>query len=192
MSLYEGMFLIDNDAVRAGWASAKANVTDLIAKHGGKLHTGRRWDERRLAYPVKKKNRATFLRAFYEIDSERIQGFVRDLEINEKVLRYLLLAAETVPADELEAAKAEMADDFVVPEPPADDVLDPEPTSRSADDDDDDGPPSRRRSDFRGDSESSDSKDAKGAKDDEKDEKASKKEPVAVEAAGESKEGGEG
>ena len=53
MSLYEGMFLIDNDTVRAGWASAKAVVTDLIAKHGGSVSSARRWDERRLAYPIR-------------------------------------------------------------------------------------------------------------------------------------------
>ena len=30
--IYEGMFLIDNDQVRAGWESAKALVTELEAK----------------------------------------------------------------------------------------------------------------------------------------------------------------
>ena len=45
--LYEGMFLLDNQAVRDDWNAAKAVVTSLLAKHGGRVQTARRWDERR-------------------------------------------------------------------------------------------------------------------------------------------------
>ena len=45
--IYEGMFLLDNDLVREGWDGAKSTVTAALEKHGGKVHTARRWDERR-------------------------------------------------------------------------------------------------------------------------------------------------
>lgn len=125
---YEGMFLLDNDAVRAGWESAKAVVTGLIEKHEGEVLAARRWDERPLAYPVKHRRRATYLLAYYSIGSLANTSLVRDLDINEVVLRHLLMRVERVPAEELELSKAELADDFVVPEPPADDVVEiPEP-----------------------------------------------------------------
>jgi ribosomal protein S6 len=120
------MFLIDNDVVRSGWARAKAIVTDLIAKHGGEVHSSRRWDERLLAYPVKRRRRATYLRVYYGIPGTSIGGFLRDLEINETVLRHLQLRVETVPAEELELSRAEEQPDFSVPEPPADDAVEVE------------------------------------------------------------------
>ena len=122
-SIYEGMFLIDNDSVRADWRKAKAVVGDLLAKHGGKVHTARRWDERKLCYRIRRKNRATFLLVHYEIGVDAIKGFVRDLEINETILRYMLLAVDAIPPAEFELSKAEESKDFVVPAPPPDDAV---------------------------------------------------------------------
>lgn len=122
--IYEGMFLIDNDAVRAGWARAKSSVTGLIRKHGGTVRAARRWEERALAYPIKHKRRATYLLAFYEIPGSAIPALTRELELMEPLLRYLLTRVEEVPARELELAAAEEAPDFVIPEPPSDDVQD--------------------------------------------------------------------
>ena len=123
--IYEGMFLIDNDQVRAGWESAKALVTDGIAKHGGTVHTARRWDERRLAYPIQGKNRATYLLCHYELAPDAIPAFLRELELREGVLRHLTLAVEEIPQGEAALHEAEQADDFAVPEPPADEKIVP-------------------------------------------------------------------
>jgi small subunit ribosomal protein S6 len=143
--LYEGMFLIDNEAVRAGWAEAKATVGRLISKHGGKVETARRWAERRLAYPIAKRKRATFLLAYVDLQPERMRDLVRDLDINETVLRYLLLGVEAVPDTERELAASEESADFTVPEPPSDDTEDLiTPRLGTADDDDDDEPRGRR------------------------------------------------
>lgn len=120
---YEGMFLIDNDAVRAGWPRAKALVTGLVEKHGGTVRAARRWGERALAYPIQRRRRGTYLLAYYEIPGSSIPSLTRDLEISDSVLRYLLTKVEEVPAKELELALAEEAPDFVIPEPPADDSL---------------------------------------------------------------------
>ena len=122
---YEGMFLLDNDLVRAGWTPAKSAVSNLLAKHGGKVVTARRWAERKLAYPIRGRRRATYLLAYYELEPDAVPNLLRDLDISEQVLRYLLTRAEEVPAKELELSQAEQASDFVVPEPPSDDALDP-------------------------------------------------------------------
>lgn len=122
MKLYEGMFLIDNDLVREDWSSAKTVVTSALEKHGATVHTARRWDERALAYPIKGRRRATFLLTYFEIDGDKSPDLRRDLEINDNVLRYLLVGADALPETEKEAAAAEGADDFEVPAPPADSV----------------------------------------------------------------------
>ena len=120
MNTYEGMFLLDNEVVRADWQKAKSVVTDVLQKHGAEVVTARRWDERPLAYPIKGRHRATFLLAYFEMDGDGVPPFHRDLEIREDVLRYLQVSVAKVPAEEQQLSEAEGADDFVVPEPPKD------------------------------------------------------------------------
>lgn len=124
--LYETMFLLDNQMVREDWGRAKAMVLDLLHKHGAQLKSARRWDERRLAYPIEGRQRATFLLTYFEMGNEHLVALRRDLELNERILRYLMLKVEKVPEGELELAQAENAADFVVPAPPADDAPEPE------------------------------------------------------------------
>lgn len=123
-SLYEAMFLLDNQVVRQDWSKAKAVVTDLLAKHGATVKSARRWDERRLAYPIKKRNRATFLLTYTEIPADSVAPLRRDLELSENILRYLFLSTDEVPTEELELTSAEGSEEFVVPLPPEDHELD--------------------------------------------------------------------
>lgn len=126
---YECMFLIDNDAVRAGWQDAKGTVTGLIEKHGGKPVTARRWAERRLAYPIRHKNRATYMLSYCELQPQTMNELRRDLDISEAVLRYLLLSVDEIPQEEHQLSAEENDSSFTVPEPPADDAIDEPPPS---------------------------------------------------------------
>ena len=144
--LYEGMFLLDNDVVREDWTKAKGFALDLLEKNGATVRTARRWDERVLAYPIKRRQRATYLLAYYEMPREGITGLVRDLDLSERVLRYLLLQAAEVAEGEQELHEAEGGSEFVVPEPPADDIgyyapiqVEGEEAPEGAQDDDRDG-----------------------------------------------------
>ena len=121
--LYESMFLLDNAVVREDWKKAKALVTDVLEKHGAKVKSARRWDERKLAYTIRQKKRATYLLCYYEMGNTHIHELRRDLELNERVLRYLILKTDAVPQTEIDLAAAENAADFVIPAPPPDDLV---------------------------------------------------------------------
>lgn len=123
MKLYEGMFLLDNQVVRADWNAAKAVITGALAKHGAAVKTARRWDERRLAYPIKGRKRATYLLAYFEQDAAGTQSLRRDLEIDERVLRYLITGCEELPEGELEKSQAELEAGFQIPPMPGDDEV---------------------------------------------------------------------
>jgi ribosomal protein S6 len=127
---YEGMFLLDNQVVREDWKKAKALVTDALTKHGAKVLSARRWDERKLAYTIRRRRRGTYCLAYYEMGNEGIAGLRRDLDLSENVLRYLVLSAEALPEGEVEKAQAEDAAGFEVPAPPPDDAPDAPPTRR--------------------------------------------------------------
>jgi len=142
--VYEGMFLLDNQVVREDWKAAKGLVATLLEKHGGRVHTSRRWDERKLAYPIRKRRRATFLLAYFDMELEGLPSLNRDLELSESVLRHLILQAESVPEQELELSKAEEAEGFSIPAPPPDDHEEEE-TSARGDADEDEGSERERR-----------------------------------------------
>jgi small subunit ribosomal protein S6 len=132
--IYEIMYLLDNNAVRAGWKEAKAAATALIEKHGGKVLAARRWDERKLAYSIRQRRRGTYLLAYGELEAAGVATLRRELDLTESVLRYIILQAESVPPQELELTRAESAAGFVVPPPPSEDVPEEEELAEAEED----------------------------------------------------------
>jgi ribosomal protein S6 len=124
------MFLLDNQVVREDWKKAKAIVTDVLEKHGAKMKCARRWDERKLAYAIQNRHRGTYLLAYYEVGGEAVPNIRRDFDLNERVLRYLIVSRDAVPEGEMELAAAEQSADFSVPTPPPDDAVEPAPSRR--------------------------------------------------------------
>jgi small subunit ribosomal protein S6 len=120
--IYEGMFLLDNHLVREDWKAAKRLVTGTLEKSGAKVHSARRWDERRLAYKVSNRRRGTYLLAYFDLERDGMHTLARDLELSEPILRHLILQADAVPPQEIELAQAEEAEGFSIPAPPPDDA----------------------------------------------------------------------
>ncbi|MGE3174375.1 MAG: 30S ribosomal protein S6 [Planctomycetota bacterium] len=94
---YECMCLLDNREVRKGWQPAKDTVTAVFQKHGAEVLSARRWDERRLSFPIKGQQRATYLLAYLKADTQQIAGIRRDLQFSETVLRGAVLTCDEVP-----------------------------------------------------------------------------------------------
>lgn len=118
------MCLLDNREVRNGWQPLKDAVVANFTKHGAKILSARRWDERRLAYTIQGQNRGTYLLVYFSADTQAVAGIRRDLQFNEAVLRSLLVDCAEVPAGAYEPEAA-----FDVNAIPADDAPDviPEP-----------------------------------------------------------------
>jgi len=118
------MCLLDNREVRKGWQPLKDAVTAQFTKHGAKILSSRRWDERRLAYAIKGQHRGTYLLVYFAVDTQALTAIRRDLQFNESLLRYLLLECAEVPQTAYEP-EAEFdvnnipADDAPPPPPPA-------------------------------------------------------------------------
>jgi small subunit ribosomal protein S6 len=117
------MCLLDNREVRKGWQPLKDAITGLFTKHGAKILSSRRWEERRLAYPINGQHRGTYLLVYFAVDTQAVAAMRRDLQFNEALLRWLLVDCAEVPqgAYEPEAdfdVNAIPADDAPV-EPPA-------------------------------------------------------------------------
>lgn len=84
---YELTFLIKDEA------EAK-NVKALVESGKGKITKEEKWGERTLSYSINKNHTALFYNFQIEIDKKSILEFKNKLNLNEKVLRYLLLVRE--------------------------------------------------------------------------------------------------
>ncbi|MEO6596896.1 MAG: 30S ribosomal protein S6 [Planctomycetota bacterium] len=114
---YECMCLLDNREVRKGWQPLKDAMSALLAKHGAKVLSSRRWEERRLAYTIKGQQRGTYLLVYFSADTQTITAVRRDLAFNEQLLRYMLIDCPEVPETAYEPEA-----DFDINAIPADDA----------------------------------------------------------------------
>jgi ribosomal protein S6 len=118
---YECMCLLDNREVRKGWESAKDSVAAIFTKHSAKILSSRRWDERRLAYPMNGQVRATYLLIYMEIETGNIPVLRRDLQFSDALLRYMITDCPDVPEGAYEPE--EEFDVNAIPEDDAPDVV---------------------------------------------------------------------
>jgi small subunit ribosomal protein S6 len=129
--LYEAMFLVDNREVKKGFEPARERVTVLLTKNGAAPRVVRKWDERKLAYDVARQKRATYVLAYFDAGPESVVRIRRDAELNEAILRCLVLRTDEVPAKALtepfDVSIAPQAEETVVPEVAADLGVEPVP-----------------------------------------------------------------
>ena len=119
---YECMILVANQVVRADWRNAKSMVGGFLTKHGASVKSLRRYEERRLSYPMQGNLRGTYYLAYFEIPGDSIPQLRREFELSEAILRNLILAVDEMPEEELALAALENDSEYTVPAPPADDA----------------------------------------------------------------------
>jgi len=91
LNKYEGMFLMNNSLVSAEAGASVARVNEFFEKHGAKPVRVDVLDERRLAYPIKKQKRGTYVLSHFEADGDTIQSMNREISILEDILRALFV-----------------------------------------------------------------------------------------------------
>jgi len=89
------MFLVDSGEA-AVWDDLTKHLAGLLTHSGAELIGLTRWDERKLAYPVAKRKRGTYVLAFFLLRSggAPVAEIERDCLLSEKVLRVLILKAD--------------------------------------------------------------------------------------------------
>ncbi len=89
---YEGMFLLDSAQAVKDWDATVGVVTGILQRYGAELALNGKWDERKLAYPVKKQRRGAYYLAYFHAPTDAITKIRGDLLLREEVLRFLILA----------------------------------------------------------------------------------------------------
>jgi small subunit ribosomal protein S6 len=101
--VYEGMFILDAGKYGRDQAGVSGQVNKMVEKLGGELLVSRLWEERRLAYPIEGQRKGAYWLTYFRIDGEKIGDLNRQCQLNDNVLRNLVLKVDPRIVDALVA-----------------------------------------------------------------------------------------
>lgn len=99
---YEAMFLL-GQAVAADLGGAVAHVNEILARGHAEIIALKKWDERRLAYEIKGQKRGTYILVYFKAEAKSLSHIERDCNLSEKLLRSLILRADHLTVEEMQA-----------------------------------------------------------------------------------------
>lgn len=119
--VYEGMFILDSNRYARDPGGISAQIPKLIEKCGGEMLASRLWNEQRMAYPINGQKKGTYWLTYFRIEGPRLPTLNRECQLNENILRNMVLKVDPRLADTLidhatgvtkaEPAAEEKADD---------------------------------------------------------------------------------
>jgi small subunit ribosomal protein S6 len=113
MNTYEGLFLFQQ-AATANLQGAIDHIQELLKRADADVLSLRKWEERRLAYEIKGNKRGVYFLVYFKAAPTRLVGLERDCNLSEQLLRSMILRADHVRPEEIEAAdgRAQLADEI--------------------------------------------------------------------------------
>jgi small subunit ribosomal protein S6 len=100
---YEAMFLISQSQP---FGEAINGIRHILERYGATILAMRKWDERRLAYEIKKQKRGIYILAYFSCDTKHLGEIERGFNLSEQVMRFLITRADHMTVDEMKAADA--------------------------------------------------------------------------------------
>jgi len=101
---YEAMFLLGPSG-QSEPNTALNLCRQIIERHGGEILALKRWDERKLAYEIEGQKRGTYILSLFRAAGSAVAGIERDVRLSEEILRVLVLRADHLSKEEIEAAE---------------------------------------------------------------------------------------
>jgi small subunit ribosomal protein S6 len=94
-SVYECMFLLDTNKVAGNVPEAAKQLHAILERNSAEVLASRPWDERRLAYPIRKNNvihkKGLYYLTYFRAEGPAVSKIERDVALNEMILRSLVL-----------------------------------------------------------------------------------------------------
>ncbi|MBI1336903.1 MAG: 30S ribosomal protein S6 [Phycisphaera sp.] len=104
LPLYEGLFLMSATA-GADIEQSLALVKEILDRAEAQVLVLTKWDERKLAYPIKGQKRGLYILAYFRARPTQIANIDRDCNLSENIVRSLILAAPHIGEVELKLAE---------------------------------------------------------------------------------------
>ena len=101
--VYECLFLLDSNKYARDQASVVKGLSDIVEKCGGEMLASRLWMEQKLAYPIDGNRKGTYWLTYVNLDTQRVGEFNREAQLNNTILRHMLVKLDTRLVDTLVA-----------------------------------------------------------------------------------------
>ena len=108
VNIYEGIFLFSQSAT-SDLGGASQHVLDHLEKVGAEVVSFKKWDDRRLAYPIKGNKRGVYFLGFFKLAGDQMRTLERNLLLSEELLRFLITRADHLTLEQMEAAEGREA-----------------------------------------------------------------------------------
>lgn len=103
-NVYEAMFLL-GPAAQTQADHGVGLTRGIIERHGGQVLHIKRWDERKLAYEIKRQKRGTYVIAFFKAPGGAVAPIERDVKLSDDFLRVLVTDASHLSETEMAAVE---------------------------------------------------------------------------------------
>lgn len=103
LKYYEGMFLTQNKESKNDTDFLREHVQSLIEKVGGKVEKIVKWDERRLAYPIKGVKHGVYFLTHFTGDGATDAKLRTEVRMSGLILRHLVLSLDEITDEPLES-----------------------------------------------------------------------------------------
>jgi small subunit ribosomal protein S6 len=100
--LYEGMFLVDSAKAASDWDGVNAAIKKILDRAEAEIVSMRKWDDRRLAYDIRRTSRGTYILCYFKAEGKKIQGIEKDVQLSENIIRVLILGTEQMTKEDIE------------------------------------------------------------------------------------------
>ena len=94
MHTYEGLLLVEPTIAAREWPRVIEEIDRLAKKNGATVLQVAKWGERKLAFPVRKCARGTYVLAYFGAPEKAVTKLRADIGLSEVILRSLVLAHE--------------------------------------------------------------------------------------------------
>ena len=102
-AVYECLFLLDSNRYARDPHGLPHQINGLIEGIDGEILISRLWAEQKLAYTIKGHKKGVYWLTYFRADSQRIKELNRACQLNESILRHLVLHVDPRLADALVA-----------------------------------------------------------------------------------------
>ncbi len=118
MKQYEAMFLFD-PTFASSFEKCEREIHRLMERAGAELIICRKWDERRLAFRINGRKRGVYVLTYFKAPPEGAASLEHDAKLAENILRLLVLRADDLTREDMEAAVGDPHAEPAKPDQPA-------------------------------------------------------------------------
>jgi len=91
---YELTYLVSDEVPESDLNKVTGKVSGYVKELGGKTTKEEIWGRRKLAYPIKKQDFATYVTLYFDLPADKAIEFEKDLRLIDGVLRQLMIIKE--------------------------------------------------------------------------------------------------